>query len=58
MKKKHFYYNVNEKAFAIASNFDFKETPQGYIEITEEQFEALQNQLNEEGEENDNINGN
>ena len=58
MKKKHFYYNANEKAFAIVSNFDFKETPQGYIKITEEQFEALQNQLNEEGEENDNTNRN
>lgn len=58
MKKKHFYYNANEKAFAVASNFDFKEIPQGYIEITQEEFEALQNELNKEGEENDNTNRN
>ena len=58
MKKKHFYYNANEKSFAIVSNFEFKETPQGYIEITQEQFEALQEELQKEGEEHDNINGN
>lgn len=58
MKKKHFYYNVNKKSFAIASNFDFKETPQGYEEITQEEFEALQEQLQKEGEEHDNVNRN
>lgn len=52
-----YYYNKETNSFAIASNFDFKETPQDYEEITQEQFEALQEQ-NEEGEENDNINGN
>ncbi len=42
MKKKHFYFNKEENSFAVATNFDFKETPQGYTEITQEEFEALQ----------------
>lgn len=51
--KKHIYYNKETNSFAVTTNFEFKETPQGYEEITQEEFEALQNQLNEGGEEND-----
>lgn len=58
MKKKHIYYNKENKSFAIATNFDFKEIPQGYEEITQEEFEALQEELNKEGEEHDNTNRN
>ena len=53
-----YYYNRQTNSFAVVSNFDFKETPQGYEEITQEKFEALQEELNKEGEENDNTNRN
>lgn len=36
-----YYYNAETKSFAIATNFDFKEIPQGYVEITKEQYEEL-----------------
>ena len=58
MEKKHFYINKETNSFAVATNFDFKETPQGYEEITQNEFEALQEELNKEGEENDNTSGN
>lgn len=53
-----YYYNKENNSFAKTTNFDFKETPQGYEEITQEQFEALLKELNKEGEENDNTSGN
>lgn len=43
-----YYYNEETKNFAIATNFDFKETPQGYVEITQEQYEELTKQNEEE----------
>lgn len=39
-----YYYNYETNSFAIATNFDFKETPQGYAEITQEQYEELTKQ--------------
>lgn len=58
MKKKHFYINKETNSFAVTTNFDFKETPQGYEEITQEEFEALQEEIQKEGEEHDNTNRN
>lgn len=45
-----YYYNEETKSFAITANFDFKETPQGYEEITQEQYEELITKDNEEPE--------
>jgi len=42
-----YYYNEETKSFAVTTNFTFKETPQGYVEITQEQYEKLTKQ-NEE----------
>lgn len=36
-----YYYNAESNSFAVATNFDFKETPQGYVEITQEQYNEL-----------------
>ena len=45
-----YYYNRESNSFAVATNFDFKETPQGYEEITQEEFEKLQEQIDNEEE--------
>ena len=47
-----YYYNEQENSFAITTNFDFKKTPKGYKEISKEQYEELQEQINnsKEGE--------
>jgi len=37
-----YYYNAESNSFAISTNFDFKEIPQGYKEISKEEFEKLQ----------------
>ena len=36
-----YYYNEQEKAFYIPTNFEPTDTPQGYVEITQEQYEEL-----------------
>lgn len=51
---KKYYYNRESNAFAVATNFEFKELPQGYEEITEEEFNAIQEQLQETQEESQN----
>ena len=46
-----YYYNKETGGFAITTNFVLQTIPQGYEEITEEEFNEL---INKEGEENDN----
>lgn len=43
-----YYYNQAENSFAIATNFDYETTPEGYVEISKEQYEELQAELNQE----------
>ena len=43
-----YYYNEQENSFFIASNFIPKETPDGYVEITQEQYEEMVKKSEEE----------
>ena len=39
-----YYYNEQEHSFYIPTNFKPKKTPQGYVEITKEQYEEMTKQ--------------
>lgn len=43
-----YYYNEETNSFAVTTNFELKETPEGYVEITQEQYEELITKDNEE----------
>ena len=43
-----YYYNQAENSFAIATNFIPDKTPDGYVEISEERYNELQEELNQE----------
>lgn len=47
-----YYYNENERVFAIYTNFVPKETPKGFKKITEAKYIELKEQLAEEQTEN------
>ena len=46
----HYYYNETEKTFAIATNFAYNPIPDGFVEITKEEYEELQEELNAQNE--------
>ena len=39
-----YYYNEQENSFYISTNFTPTEIPQGYVEITKEQYEEMTSQ--------------
>ena len=41
----NYYYNEQEKSFAIATNFKYNPIPKGFVEITKEEYEILQEEL-------------
>lgn len=43
-----YYYNEQEKSFYIPTNFIPVDTPNGFIEITKEQYEELIKELLEQ----------
>lgn len=43
-----YYYNQAENSFAVTTNFEYKTTPKGYVEISKERYEELQAELNQE----------
>ena len=43
-----YYYNEDTKSFAVTTNFTFKETPVGFVEVSAEEFERLQEEMSEE----------
>lgn len=45
-----YYYNETEKSFAVTTNFKYSPIPTGFIEITEEEYERLQEELNKNEE--------
>ena len=42
----NYYYNETEKSFAVTTNFKYNPIPNGYREITEEEYKELQEELN------------
>jgi len=50
----NYYYNENEKAFAITTNFAYDPIPEGFKKISKAKYEELQEEIkqeNKEGEE-------
>ena len=46
----NYYYNENEKAFAVTTNFKYNPIPSGFVEITKEEYDRLQEELNAQNE--------
>ena len=47
----NYYYNENAKSFAVTTNFKYNPVPKGFVEITKEEYERLQEELNAQNEE-------
>ena len=41
----NYYYNETEKSFAVTTNFKYNPVPKGFVEITKEEYERLQEEL-------------
>ena len=41
-----YYYNEIEHSFAVTTNFKYNPIPKGFVEITKEEYEILQEELN------------
>lgn len=50
----NYYYNETEKSFAVTTNFKYNPIPKGYAEITKEEYEELQAELNAQNENEEN----
>ena len=48
----NYYYNETEKSFAVTTNFEYNPILNGYVEITKEEYERLQEELNKDINEN------
>lgn len=46
-----FYYNQEQNSYAIATNFEYKETPKGFKEITEKKFNEDMKKIEEKASE-------
>ena len=42
----NYYYNETEKSFAVTTNFKYNPVPKGFVEITKEEYERLQEEVN------------
>lgn len=53
----NYYYNENEKSFAVTTNFAYNPIPKGFKKISKAKYEELQEELNaqKENEENNEI---
>ena len=47
----NYYYNKYENSFAVTTNFKYNPIPKGFIEITKEEYEILQEELKKDSEE-------
>ena len=50
----NYYYNETSKSFAVTTNFKYNSVPKGFVEITKEEYERLQEELNTK-EANENV---
>ena len=48
----NYYYNETEKSFAVTTNFAYNPIPNGFVEITKEEYDRLQEELNKDINEN------
>ena len=48
-----YYYNQAENSYAIATNFEYKETPKGFKEISEKKFNDDMKKLEKGNQEED-----
>ena len=42
----NYYYNETERSFSVTTNFKYNPIPKGFIEITKEEYERLQEEVN------------
>ena len=42
----NYYYNETEHSFAVTTNFKYNPVNKGLVEITKEEYERLQEELN------------
>ena len=42
----NYYYNETSKSFTVTTNFKYNPVPKGFVEITKEEYEILQEELN------------
>ena len=42
----NYYYNETEHYFAVTTNFKYNPIPKGFVEITKEDYDRLQEELN------------
>ena len=47
----NYYYNEQENSFAVTTNFKYNPVPKGIVEITKEENERLQEEINAQKEE-------
>ncbi len=47
----NYYYNKDENSFAVTTNFKYNPVPKCFVEITKEEYERLQEELNAQKEE-------
>ena len=50
----NYYYNKDENSFAVTTNFKYINVPKGFVEITKEEYERLQEELNAQNENEEN----
>ena len=41
----NYYYNETSKSFAVTTNFKYNPIPKGFVEITKEVYDRLQEEL-------------
>ena len=41
----NYYYNKDDNSFAVTTNFKYNPVPKGFVEITKEEYERLQEEL-------------
>ena len=44
----NYYYNETEKSFAVTTNFKYNLVPKGFVEITKEEYDRMQEELQQE----------
>lgn len=50
----NYYYNETERCFAVTTNFAYNPVPTGFVEITKERYDELQEELAQSNEDNEN----